>query len=174
MTPAFPLPFSLTPTSQSVDARVVDVDEVHAFFVAHPHPNVLEPLANPESKRFVALYDGDDVVATATLEPRALGFVQLGGVMVHPERRGEGLGRPLMDAVCEEARVMGGRRIVCGVYRRDPDVTPYYRAMGFRTILPYIPGARSRAPLGGLARALAKLFRVEAGPDPIRVMARRP
>ena len=155
-------------------ARVVDVEEVHAFFVEHPHPNVLEPLAHAEKKRFVALFDGDAVVATATLEKRPLGFVQLGGMLVHPDRRGAGVGRPLMDAVRQEAKAMGGRRIVCGVYRRNPDVSPYYQAMGFRTLIPYIPGAASRFPMGVAARLLARMFRVEAGPDPIRVMTRRP
>lgn len=157
-----------------MDTRVVPVHDVRAFFEAHPHPNVLEPLAHPERKRFIAIRDGGEIVATATLEKRPLGFVQLGGMLVHPDRRGEGLGRPLMDAVRREAKTMGGRRIVCGVYRRDPDVSSYYRAMGFRTLVPWIPGAASRWPAGATARLLARLFRVAAGPDAIRIMTCRP
>lgn len=156
-----------------MDSQHVAMQDVRAFFMAHTHPNVLEPLAHEDRKRFIVLHERDAIVATATLEKRAFGFVQLGGMLIHPAHRGIGLGRSLMEAVQAEARELGARRIVCGVYHRDPDVSPYYRAMGFRTWVPWIPGLTSRWPGGSLARLLATLFRVEPGPDAIRVMTRR-
>lgn len=157
-----------------MDARVVPVAEVRAFFEAHPHPNVLEPLHHPEKKRYIAVFEGAHVVATASLERRALGIDQLGGVLVDPNRRGAGIGRTLMEAIVKEAKSSGARLIACGIYRRDPDVSPYYRAMGFHVMFPYVPGAASRWPFGATARLLARMFRVEAGPDAIRIMVRRP
>jgi GNAT superfamily N-acetyltransferase len=152
----------------------VDMEEVRAFFEAHPHPNVLEPLLYSDKKRYIAVYDGDAVVATATLERNLLAIDQLGGMLVDPDRRGAGVGRILMDAVVAEARCERAQLIACGVYRRDPDVSPFYRAMGFNVLAPFIPGVDSPWPFGAAARLLAKMFHVEAGPDAIRIMARRP
>lgn len=147
--------------------------EAAPFFDAHPHPNVLEPMSHPERKRFLGLFDGDRQVGSATLEKRALGAVQVGGIFVVDNLRGTGAGRVLLEGVRDAARDWGGRWLVLGSYRRQPDVAPFYRAVGFRTLVPYIPGAASPHVAGALARGLARLFRVEAGPDSIRVMVAR-
>lgn len=156
-----------------MEVRLVDAEAIRPFFEAHPHPNVLEPMSHPERKRFLGLFDGKRLVGSATLEKRALGAVQVGGIYVMEELRGTGAGRVLMDGLQSEARAWGGRWLVLGAYRRAPDVSPFYRAVGFRTLLPYIPGASSPRVAGALARVLARAARVEAGPDSIRVMVAR-
>lgn len=153
--------------------RLVAADTIRPFFEAHPHANVLEPMSHPERKRFLGLFDGQELVGSATLEKRAAGAVQVGGIYVVESLRGTGAGRILLEGVKREARAWGGRWLVLGAYRREPDVAPFYRAVGFRTLVPYIPGAASPHVAGLAARALARLFRVEAGPDSIRVMVAR-
>ena len=149
----------------------LSVADAAVWFSAHPHPNVLEPMAHAERKRYVGLRDaGGDLVASATLQKRALGCCQVGGIFVVERRRGAGIGRILMAAVRAEARAWGCRWLALGSYRRAPDVSPFYRAVGFWSLVPYIPGAASRAPAGAVARTLAWLFRVEAGPHAIRLM----
>ena len=156
-----------------MEVRRLAPDAIRPFFEAHPHPNVLEPMSHPDRKRFLGLLDGDRLVGGATLEKRALGAVQVGGIYVLECLRGTGAGRALLDGAKAEARAWGGRWLVLGAYRRAPDVSPFYRAVGFRTLVPYIPGAASPQVLGAVARGLARLFRVEAGPDAIRVMVAR-
>lgn len=130
-------------------------------------------MSHPERKRFLGLFQGTQQVGSATLEKRALGAVQVGGIYVVEQLRGTGAGRVLLNGVREVARDWGGRWLVLGSYRRAPDVAPFYRSVGFRTLVPYIPGAASPHVAGMTARLLARLFRVEAGPDSIRVMVAR-
>jgi len=156
-----------------VHSEIRDADGVRAFYQAHVHPNVLEPLLAAPGKRYVVLVEAGAVVAAVSLQRRALRVEQVGGILVAPHRRGEGLTRLLLPAAFAEARAQGSRFLVGGVYRRAPDVSRLYRALGFRTVVPYIPGAASWGPLGWLARSLARCFRVEAGPDAIRIMGGR-
>ncbi len=148
-------------------------DLVRAFYAAHVHPNVLHPLLEAKGKRFVALLENGVVVAAASLQKRPFGFEQVGGVMVAPALRGSGLAWKLLPAAMAEARRAGSRWMVGGVYRRAPDASPFYRALGFRTWIPWIPGASSPWPFGWLARAMAALVRTPAGPDSIRIMGGR-
>jgi ribosomal protein S18 acetylase RimI-like enzyme len=65
---------------------------------------------------------------------------------VRPGFRGKGLGRVLAQAVVEEARVIGYRRIrLDTVEPVMKDAVKLYRLMGFKEIAPYranpIPGA---------------------------------
>lgn len=156
-----------------MDAEVRDADGVRAFYEAHVHPNVLEPLLEAKGKRFVCLLDDGQVVAAASLQRRPFGIEQVGGVLVVPERRGEGLTWVLLPAAMDEARRAGSRWVLGGVYRRDPDVSPFYRALGFRTWIPYIPGGASWGPLGWMARMAARIVRTPAGPHAIRIMGGR-
>lgn len=159
--------------SQRWESTRLTVGEASVWFETHCHPNVLEPMAHAERKRYLALRDHGAIVATATLERKPLGIDQVGGIFVLPELRGTGLGRALMDAVVADSRDAGGRLLVLGAYRREPDVSPFYRACGFRTLAPFIPGAAT--PVLGLgSRLLARLVGAEAGPDSIRLMVRRP
>jgi GNAT superfamily N-acetyltransferase len=149
----------------------VDHEAIRPFFETNPHPNVHLPLEHAQKKRFVALYDGDKIIGAATMQNRGLGVVQVGGIYVAQSLRGKGRGQFLLNGVKREARADGGRWLVLGAYRREPDVSPFYRRVGFRAVVPYIPGAKSPFPGGLLARGLAKVARVEAGPDSIRLMA---
>lgn len=154
-------------------AEVRDAEGVRAFYEAHVHPNVLEPLLAAPGKRFIVLMDAGQIVAAASLQKRPFGLEQVGGVLVLPERRGQGLSRALIPPAFDEARRAGSRWVVGGVYRREPDVAPVYRALGFRTWIPYIPGGASWGPLGWLARTAARLVRTPAGPHAIRIMGGR-
>ncbi len=157
----------------TLEPCLLDQEEASAWFAAHPHPNVLEPMAHADEKVYLGLRDGDRLVASATLQKRGAGFVQVGGIYVDDVQRRNGTGRKLIMEVAREARRMGGKRLVLGAYRREPDVSPFYRAVGFRSWIPFIPGTESRHIGGFTARLLARVFRVEAGPDAIRVMVRK-
>jgi GNAT superfamily N-acetyltransferase len=76
----------------------------------------------------LAVMDGDDVVAVATLVPGPEG-VQLRGMAVDPDRQGQGIGRLLLDAAVERLRSAGVTRLWCNA--RDVAV-PFYERLGWR------------------------------------------
>ncbi|KFI08087.1 GNAT family N-acetyltransferase [Massilia sp. BSC265] len=57
----------------------------------------------------------------------------LWGVFVHPERRGGGIARRLLQALFDHARCAGVRQIHLSVNVENPRAAGLYRAMGFET-----------------------------------------
>ena len=101
--------------------------------------------APPEGRLLLARCDGQPAgcVALHRLEP---GVAEMKRLYVRPGFRGKGLGRVLAQAVVEEARVIGYRRIrLDTVEPVMKDAVKLYRLMGFKEIAPYranpIPGA---------------------------------
>lgn len=148
------------------------VDTVRPFYAAHPHRNVVDPLGKPAKKRFWALWDDGQVVGAFYLHRHLWGLEQLGGVLVHPGRHGEGLGAQLMDGAARVARQSGARALVVGVHRRDEGLAAFYERAGFRTWVPFVPGGATPV-VGPVSRLAAKMVGTPAGPDSIRLMARR-
>lgn len=147
-------------------------EAVRPFYDAHRHRNVVAPLGKPAKKRFYALWDDGVVVGAFYLHRHLWGLEQLGGILVHPERHGEGLGARLLDGAARVARQSGARAVVVGVHRRDPGLAAFYEQAGFRTWMPFVPGGAT--PVAGpVSRLAARLVGTPAGPDSIRLMGKR-
>ncbi|NTX01700.1 MULTISPECIES: GNAT family N-acetyltransferase [Myxococcus] len=94
-------------------------------------------------------------VLLARREDRALGCValrpldaetcEMKRLYIRPDARGEQLGRRLADAICDEARATGYRRICLDTLPHMAAAVGLYTSMGFRPIAPYVynplPGA---------------------------------
>lgn len=92
-------------------------------------------LATPFARLTVAVEDGPP--------PRVIGYscrwrvtdeVHVLNVAVHPEYRGAGLGRQLLEAVIAEARGSGGRVVFLEVRAGNVGARRLYRHLGFRDI----------------------------------------
>ena len=87
--------------------------------------------------------EGGRIVGTATLElqhrvepeddpPLAPGQAEIRMVAVHPEARGRGIGRALMEACLREARAAGKTIVTLHTTRRMDVARRMYESMGFR------------------------------------------
>jgi putative acetyltransferase len=74
------------------------------------HALSLDRLLAPGIRLFVAR-DDDDIVATGALAPLDDAHEELKSMRTAPERRGQGLGRGMVDALLDDARRRGIRRI---------------------------------------------------------------
>lgn len=102
----------------------------------HPHP------FTPESAAERARYAGLDVYGAAVVDGRVLGYGMLRGwdegyavpslgIAIHPEARGLGLGRLLMEYLHCEARRRGAARIRLKVYPGNTAAVALYRSLGY-------------------------------------------
>ncbi|GAA2110957.1 GNAT family N-acetyltransferase [Actinomadura alba] len=116
-----------------------------------PHENaVFFDLANPPEQFLVAERRGRLLGFIRLVQPVPLPsgdhVRQIQGFAVDPAERGRGLGRLLLDAVFEEARSQGARRITLRVLSVNTRARRLYEAAGFAVegVLPeefYIEGS---------------------------------
>jgi predicted N-acetyltransferase YhbS len=97
------------------------------------------------------------VVADVEVEGDTFGVVGFGGVIVTHTRRGEGLGRRVMDAAIERARELGPDR---GLLFCREDRSGFYRGLGFADVDEPVevaqPGTRRQMPLRTMWRPLRR------------------
>lgn len=74
------------------------------------HALPLDRLLTPGVRLF-ALRDGDLLVGTGALAPISEGHEELKSMRTDPGRRGRGLGRAMLDALLDDARRRGVRRV---------------------------------------------------------------
>jgi len=90
--------------------------------------------APPDGQLLLARYDGHPVGCVA-LRRLGAGVCEMKRLFVQPAFRGQGIGRALAEAIIEEARRIGYKRM-----RLDTVLEPaksLYRSLGFREIPPY-------------------------------------
>lgn len=87
---------------------------------------------------FLVAHDGAGVAGLATFGPFRNGpgyrhtFEHT--ILLHPRARGQGLGRVLMETLCDRARAAGGHSIFAGVSAENPAGVAFHAAMGFATV----------------------------------------
>jgi len=90
--------------------------------------------ARPSGRILLAKH-GDKFVGCVALRQIGDGICEMKRLFVHPALRGKGIGKALAQAIIEEARRIGYKRM-----RLDTVLEPaksLYRSLGFREIPPY-------------------------------------
>ena len=81
--------------------------------------------------RFFVLEDAGEPVGCVALKTEEGGAVQLRRLAVLPAHRGKGYGRTLIDHALAEARRMGVRRVMLGMWADDVPLRQWYERLGF-------------------------------------------
>jgi [ribosomal protein S18]-alanine N-acetyltransferase len=103
----------------------------------HPHP-----LTSEEAERRCQ-YSGKDLYYVAVEQQRVLGYGMLRGwdegyetpslgIAIHPQARGRGLGRALMQFLHHVARRRGASRVRLKVYSENQKAIALYESLGYR------------------------------------------
>lgn len=82
---------------------------------------------------FVAVQD-DEVVGTAALIRHAPGVYQLAKMTVASSARERGVGRAMLRAVLDEAKLLGAHRLFLGSSTKLEKAVRLYESMGFRHV----------------------------------------
>jgi GNAT superfamily N-acetyltransferase len=121
--------------------HLADQDLIDDYFDAAAFEDELASLpgkyAPPTGCLLVAV--DDDEVATGCVALRSLdeGVCEMKRMFVRTEAQGLGAGRALAEAVIEEARALGYRRMRLDTSVGQVEAIGLYRSMGFVTIEPY-------------------------------------
>ncbi|TXK19207.1 ribosomal protein S18-alanine N-acetyltransferase [Homoserinibacter sp. GY 40078] len=94
-----------------------------------------EELASPHGYYLVALDDGDAVIGYAGLRaPHGATDADVQTIAVSAERRRQGIGAALLDALLTEARTRGVRDVFLEVRADNPGAESLYASRGFERI----------------------------------------
>jgi ribosomal protein S18 acetylase RimI-like enzyme len=84
----------------------------------------------PDASEY-GLFDADQIVAFGQLIDRTAGRTHLARLIVHPRRRGEGLGALLLDRLIAEARSRGVSTVSLNVDPANLPAVSIYARAGF-------------------------------------------
>jgi len=118
----------------SDDPARLDVDAIHDYLAHHsywaqeiPREVLVKAI---ESSLCFGLYDGARQIGLARMITDRATFAYLCDVYVHPDYRGQGLGRWLMQCVMEHPDLAGHRRM----HLVTRDAHELYRPLGFTEV----------------------------------------
>ena len=134
------------PRQAEVVGLITDLDALMQTLYPAESNHLLDigTLAGPDVRFFVARRDGAALGCGAVRVDTAWGEVKR--MYVHPDARGAGIGRRILDRIEEQARAEGltGLRLETGI--RNPEARALYRAAGFTERGPF--GDYAPDPLG--------------------------
>jgi ribosomal protein S18 acetylase RimI-like enzyme len=131
---------TIRPATAGDDAALAALDQLTWSWQSSPAP------APPPGTPFFDPRGRPEDVLVAEAGGAVVGYVHLGaptpvpsnrhvlmvrGLAVHPARRGEGIGRGLVDAAVAEARARGARRLTLRVLHPNAAARALYEAAGF-------------------------------------------
>jgi GNAT superfamily N-acetyltransferase len=91
----------------------------------------------PPHGRFIVVYDGERAIGCGGLKRIADGTCEIKRMYLVPDERGQGLSRPLLEALELEARRLGYRRARLDTGDRQPSAKRLYESAGYRQIRDY-------------------------------------
>ena len=108
-----------------------------------PEPGELEP---PSGRFLVARMEGEPVGCGGVYAQDGAGPAELRRMYVQPEARGLGISRRILEALEQEARALGRKRLWLETGVNQPEAIGLYESSGFERIPnfgPYVGEARS-------------------------------
>lgn len=112
------------------------------------HWGVLDPSKNPDlnniaqtyaNATFLVAWEGDRVIGTGALVPRENSTAEIVRMSVAADQRRKGVGRQILQRLCEQAKHAGFKRIVLETTETWAEVIEFYQRFGFQ-ITHYIDG----------------------------------
>ena len=121
----------LPATGNHVDMRVIDVWRRCGLVVPwnDPHVDIQRKLERRDDLFLVAVDDGEVVGTVMAGYEGHRGWLNY--LAVHPARRGEGLGRALVEQAERRLRALGCPKINLQIRTSNREVAEFYRALGF-------------------------------------------
>lgn len=133
-----PIVFSVVPPAESPASDLIDamVAEMRELYDVTGHVGVPLELAEmaPPGGAFVVGTVGDDPVAGGGLRTIAEGVGEVKRMYVHPDWRGCGVGRRLLEAIETEARRLGLVRLRLDTGPAQPGARHLYESAGYAAI----------------------------------------
>ncbi|MCC6876958.1 MAG: GNAT family N-acetyltransferase [Sandaracinaceae bacterium] len=152
---------------EAATLRAIELDAARRFealgldFLSGVPPTSLELLRGAiEAGHVLVVAERERVLGFALVEPLG-GALHLAELDVRADFSGQGLGRRLVEAVCDLARSRGYPRVTLTTFRDVPFNAPWYARLGFRVLdegelEPHLAGLRAHERLAGLD-ALARV-----------------
>jgi GNAT superfamily N-acetyltransferase len=112
------------------------------------HWGTLDPAMNPDlndiahtyaKATFLVAWEGDKIVGTGALVPRADGTAEIVRMSVAANQRRKGIGRVILQKLCEQAKSSGYKQIVLETTETWSEVIEFYLRFGFQ-ITHYLDG----------------------------------
>ncbi|HTB98210.1 MAG TPA: GNAT family N-acetyltransferase [Terracidiphilus sp.] len=118
--------------------RTLNEEWITRYFVLEKKD--VETLSDPETSilkkggHILMAYAGAEAVGCVALIPVEDGVWELSKMAVSPARRGQGIGRRLLEYALEQARSLGVRSLFLGSSTKLPSAVHLYEAVGFRHV----------------------------------------
>lgn len=113
------------------ELQLTPLETPHIHRYDHIDDDWVETWLRPAGFSFGA-YDGEQLVGFLIAEQRDWNHsLWVWEFMVAPERRGQGIGRRLMEHAASQAHAIGLRTIVCETQNRNSNAVKAYLKMGF-------------------------------------------
>jgi len=112
------------------------------------HWGTLDPALNPDlediassyaSALFLVAWQGSRIVGTGALVPRPQAAAEIVRMSVAPALRRQGIGRSILQSLCDHARLQGLRQIILETTATWQDAIAFYQRFGFH-ITHYLDG----------------------------------
>ena len=105
------------------------------------HWGEIDPTLNPDLNDIGAYYDDATflvawfdgrIIGSGALVPKSNQIAEIVRMSVSPEFRRRGIGKQILERLCQEAKVLGFQRIVLETTSTWSEVIAFYKRFGFR------------------------------------------